>query len=405
MKRNWTAYPGVFWIPSIAIGTKKPIDAHLISSGRRIARPRARAKAKPGRKGFSPGEPEKIFYIKYRRNGRAIEEKAGRQFEDGMTPAKAAALRVQRIRGDLSNRERRELLKREAERLKEIPPKRWTLERVFDEYIAANPHLKGTPQDRSHFKNLEPISNKEPQEVTPEEIQRIRNDILRTKSPQTCKLTLAILRRIVRWGFKMGYCRPLSFPLDIPPVNNTVTELLTPPQLKRLLNVIDREPRNPGAAMMKLVLFSGLRRGELFRLKWEDIDFNHRFIRLRDPKGGKDQNIPLNPEARKILEKQIQDGAYVFPGTNGNQRVEIRRAVNRIKRLAGLPKDFRPLHGLRHTYASLLASSGKVDLYTLQKLLTHKSPQMTQRYAHLRDQTLKQASNLIGELVTRPKRK
>jgi integrase len=47
----------------------------------------------------------------------------------------------------------------------------------------------------------------------------------------------------------------------------------------------------------------------------------------------------------------------------------------------------------------MLASSGEVDLYTLQKLLTHKSPQMTQRYAHLRDEALKRAANLAGELI------
>jgi site-specific recombinase XerD len=47
----------------------------------------------------------------------------------------------------------------------------------------------------------------------------------------------------------------------------------------------------------------------------------------------------------------------------------------------------------------LLASSGKVDLLTLQKLLTHGSPQMTQRYAHLHDEALKKASSVIDELV------
>jgi len=62
-------------------------------------------------------------------------------------------------------------------------------------------------------------------------------------------------------------------------------------------------------------------------------------------------------------------------------------------------KDFRPLHGLRHTFASMLASSGKVDLYTLQKLLTHKSSEMTQRYAHLRDEALKKASDLAGDII------
>ena len=47
----------------------------------------------------------------------------------------------------------------------------------------------------------------------------------------------------------------------------------------------------------------------------------------------------------------------------------------------------------------MLASSGKVGLYTLQKLLTHKDPRMTQRYAHLRDQTLKDASQVAGDIV------
>ena len=74
--------------------------------------------------------------------------------------------------------------------------------------------------------------------------------------------------------------------------------------------------------------------------------------------------------------------------------------VNRIKERAGLPKDFRALHGLRHVYASMLASSGQVDMFTLQKLLTHKSPQMTQRYAHLRDESLRRASNLAGDIIT-----
>lgn len=47
----------------------------------------------------------------------------------------------------------------------------------------------------------------------------------------------------------------------------------------------------------------------------------------------------------------------------------------------------------------MLASSGQVDMYTLQKLLTHKSPLMTQRYAHLRDEALKRASDLAGDLI------
>jgi integrase len=154
------------------------------------------------------------------------------------------------------------------------------------------------------------------------------------------------------------------------------------------------------AGIMKMALFTGMRRGEMFRLKWSDIDYERGFIHIRDPKGGPDQKIPLNDAAREFLSGIPKTEAeFIFPGPDGKKLTDISRRVNPIKKEAGLPEDFRPLHGLRHVYASMLASSGQVDLYTLQKLLTHKSPQMTQRYAHLRDEALKNASNLAGELI------
>jgi integrase len=151
---------------------------------------------------------------------------------------------------------------------------------------------------------------------------------------------------------------------------------------------------------MLMALYTGMRRGELFKLKWNDIDFERGFINIVDPKGGSSEVIPLNDAAKGVLESHIKaDSPYVFFGRQGRQRTDIKYSANKIKKKAKLPKDFRPLHGLRHVYASMLASSGKVDMYTLQKLLTHKSPVMTQRYAHLRDEALKKASNLAGSLV------
>lgn len=78
---------------------------------------------------------------------------------------------------------------------------------------------------------------------------------------------------------------------------------------------------------------------------------------------------------------------------------QISEASRKIRDAAELSADFRPNHGLRHTFASHLASSGEVDLYTLQRLMTHKSPMMTQRYAHLRDETLKRGANVMSRIV------
>ena len=152
--------------------------------------------------------------------------------------------------------------------------------------------------------------------------------------------------------------------------------------------------------MMKMALFTGMRRGEMFKLKWKDINFEQAFISIIDPKGGPDQKIPLNDAASDLLASHPRTkSSYVFPGRGGRQRTDIKHQVNRIKYDAGLPKDFRALHGLRHTYASMLASSGEVGMYTLQKLLTHKDPKMTQRYAHLRDDALKRASEVAGNII------
>ena len=107
----------------------------------------------------------------------------------------------------------------------------------------------------------------------------------------------------------------------------------------------------------------------------------------------------MNEAARQLLLDHPRTGSeFVFPGRNGGLRKDVKHQTARIKRRAGLPEDFRALHGLRHVYASMLASSGQVDIYTLQKLLTHKSPQMTQRYAHLRDEALKRAAEVAGSL-------
>jgi integrase len=188
--------------------------------------------------------------------------------------------------------------------------------------------------------------------------------------------------------------------VETPKVHNEKTEDLDPDQLRKLLEAIDTDHDIQAANLMRMALYTGMRRGELFKLKWDDIDFGRGFIHIKDPKGGPNQVIPLNDATRNVLELHPKTGSlYAFPGRSGRQRTEIRKPVNRIKKRAGLPKDFRPLHGLRHVYASMLASSGKVDMYTLQKLLTHKDPKMTQRYAHLRDDALKRAANLAGQLV------
>ena len=184
-------------------------------------------------------------------------------------------------------------------------------------------------------------------------------------------------------------------------MDNQKTETLTHEQLIALKKALDEEPDQNAAAFMCLALAIGMRRGALMGLRWDDLDFARGFITLRGEiaKKGKTEVIPMIKAAREILEHITRsESPYVFPGMDGGPRHEFRLIAQRVKRKAGLPEDFRPLHGLRHAYASSLASSGQVDLYTLQRLLTHSSPQMTQRYAHLADETLQRAASISDNL-------
>lgn len=317
-----------------------------------------------------------------------------------MTAAKAALKRSKRIKGkQQSNRERREA---ELAR-KETEAGRCTIERLWKQYKKTKPGLKGLRTDENRFvKHLNPaFGEKEPKDILPLDVKRIELKLLKIRKSATVRNTLELLRRIINFGEKNRLCKGIDFTIQMPEVHNERTEDLSPAQLTRLLAAIEADTHPQAGNLMLMALYTGMRRGELFKLNWSDIDFPKGFISIRDPEGGTDQQIPLNDAARQILENHPKDkkSPYVFFSRGGRLRIDINKAVNGIKTEAKLPKDFRPLHCLRHAYASMLASSGEVDLYTLQKLLTHKSPKMTQRYAHLRDSTLKRAANLAIDIV------
>ncbi|NCD25807.1 MAG: site-specific integrase [Deltaproteobacteria bacterium] len=342
------------------------------------------------------GKTEKVFYIFYRKDGKQIEEKVGRSIRDHMTAAKANRIRTERIEGrQLSNNERREA----EQAAKEAEEGRWTIAKLWNEYRTTRA-IKGIKTDEGRFdKFLAPaFGDKEPHEIDQLSVVRLKSKMLKTKAPQTVKNTLELLRRIVNFGVNARLCAPLPFKIEFPKCNNIVTEDLTPDQLERLLSAIEEDLHPVAGPIMLCALFTGMRRGEMFRLKWSDLDFVRGFINICDPKGGVDQTIPMNQRARELFESMPRESEFVFPGRGGQQRVDIKKAVRTIKLAAGIPDEFRALHGLRHVYASMLASSGKVDMLTLQKLMTHKSPDVTMRYAHLRDEALRSAGQVVDDI-------
>lgn len=144
------------------------------------------------------------------------------------------------------------------------------------------------------------------------------------------------------------------------------------------------------APLVLLALNTGLRRGELLRLRWRDLDLTRRVLTVRgeDAKTGQTRHVPLNSEAVIVVTAwrpaSYEANAFVFASSEESTPLAyIRKAWTAVLKTA-LVTAFR-FHDLRHTFASNLAMAG-VDLNTVRELLGHKSVAMTLRYAHLAPQ-------------------
>ncbi len=146
-----------------------------------------------------------------------------------------------------------------------------------------------------------------------------------------------------------------------------------------------------------MALNTGMRREEIFSLKWDDIDLERRIITIKQTKNGETKRIPFNDEVLKLLREIPKiESPYLFPGKNGMKLNNVSYAFNTARNKAGLT-DFR-LHDIRHTFASYLVMGG-VDLMTVKELLGNKNIEMTMRYSHLAPEHKKVALNTIGKIV------
>jgi integrase len=289
---------------------------------------------------------------------------------------------------------------------KQVP----TLGAVWAKYLPwAKEHKKSWINDLRYYRrHLEPrFGKKRMDAISPIDIERMKTELKKGVNRRgkpfaaaTIKHQLVIIRRLYnlarKWNLYDGK-NPIDS-VSMPKVDNQKTEFLTDEELSRLLDTLETWPFKDTVAFIKFALYTGFRRGELFKLTWDDVDFDRGIITLQDPKSGKTENIPVSKEALDVLKSLEATSPFVFPGKDGKQRVEFNGPWRRIREAAGLPSNFR-FHGLRHHFASTLVSNG-VDLLVVQKLLTHKDSKTTSRYAHLAPGALRDAALKSGALLT-----
>ena len=173
-------------------------------------------------------------------------------------------------------------------------------------------------------------------------------------------------------------------------------------EAEALIRALRSDENQTAARSIMLLLLTGARRNEITHAKWEYVDWQQRTLLVPKSKSGRPRVISLNSSAVALLRSipRVEGNPYIFPSrTTGRPSASLFFPWERIRMRAGL--DNLRLHDLRHSFASFLVNRG-ASLYVVQGLLGHLNARTTQRYAHLTQETLSKAAELVEDVVTVP---
>ncbi len=234
--------------------------------------------------------------------------------------------------------------------------------------------------------------------IAPAEVRRWFDDFSRT-APGNANQTLGHLRQIMNFAIACGH-------VEANPTRGIrrnrrprLTRFLSREEIHRLHRALDRQTGKNDrqqADIVRLLLLTGCRRGEIVHLRWSEV--RDGILALADAKTGP-RTVALNGQARRILDRQPRgDSPFVFPSPldPARPRGPHLELWYRVRREAGI-EDCR-LHDLRHTHASHAVMNG-VPVPVVSRLLGHADVGTTLRYAHLGDREIEEAAERVGQAV------
>ncbi|MFU8857472.1 MAG: tyrosine-type recombinase/integrase [Deferrisomatales bacterium] len=355
------------------------------------------------------GSKGKVFYVVYKVKGKATWEKVGGTWE-GYNLETAKTVRANRIKTI-----------RHGEELPQDPNDIPTFGEVAKKYLAwSKAHKKSWKDDKVRYENhLEPeLGATRVDAIRPLDLERIKKNLReKKKSPATIQQALACFRAIFNKGKEWGLIRcenPMKTGrVKMPKVDNARERLLSHEEVMNLL--ADLEQRSLQAYELALLAYhTGARRGELFALKWGDVDLNppNPSVVFRHTKNGRTRRIPLNDEALALLTSkrdvltEEREGALPSPSepvistSQGshlrNTTTALQRTMNRMFNEGVTDRRHRVVfHSLRHAFASRLVAAG-TPLNVVKKLTGHQTLAMLERYSHLMPNAEKDALKILA---------
>jgi integrase len=360
-------------------------------------------------KGFGlrvSGAGRRTYFIHKRtKAGRQIKTKLGVHGDITADQARAAAAReLGRIADGVDPADERGRARAAEEKRRQT----LTVAQLCDKYLAEHGMVHNRPRTVATYRCLIECHIKprlgaiRVPDLDHDDIAGLHRDMRLT--PYSANLTIAVLRRI------LGYAvRPWKMRLDNPAIGisrypeEKRQRYLTPAELGPLAAALAGHPSRVTANALRMLLLTGARSGEVLAMRWEEVE--------RQPgvwikpsthtKQKSEHRVPLSPGARQLLDDMRRyrkpGEALVFPGRlPGQPLANVRRTWAACCKTAGI-SGVR-IHDLRHTYASVLVSSG-LSLPIIGALLGHTQPQTTARYAHLFADPLQEATNRVDALL------
>jgi integrase len=366
-------------LPAPATGNKVTFDADVKGFGVRVTTAGARA-----------------FVLQYRTHtGRERRYTIG-GFPDWQTTA--ARQEAKRLKG--------EVRVNGADPLADLQSARGepTVGDMIDRYIEE--HLpKKRPASQAEDRGLikqwlaGPLRHAKVADVDFEDVDSLHRKVTKSGTPYRANRVVALLSKMfalaIRWRWRTDNpCIGIERNQEA-----KRTRYLTTEEVDRLNAALATYEDQEAANAIRLLLFTGARRGETLAAKWDDFDLEAGvWIKPgATTKQRTEHRVPLSAPARQLLAGMKRSSEYLFPGKDGKgHRVDLKRPWPAICNAASL-KNFR-LHDLRHSSASVLASSGQ-SLPIIGALLGHTQAATTMRYAHLLDDALRAATESAGTTI------
>lgn len=320
------------------------------------------------------------WYIDYRNEeGKRIQKviKSAQSRENAVIALQQTVLNVFSREHNISNQKKKikfaDFADKYLENYAKVNKKSWKTDEFYLKSIKGffqNSYLYGiTSQDLEKYKAF-----------------RLRQGV----QPSTVNRCLAILRKMFNLAIDWGYLQatPLKGIKFFSEKDNLKERILTQNEEIRLIDASCEHLKS----ILIAALNTGMRRGEILNLKWSQIDFKARMIRIERTKSGNMRFIPINsPILHELinLKSRRNRNEYVFINPDTRKPFQsVKTAFIAACRRANI-HGLR-FHDLRHTFASRLVEKG-VDIITVKELLGHSTVKITERYTHTQNEQKKKA--------------